>query len=67
MFAAEWRKHVDPFIGLRDIQRLAGEARETAQQIDAAVGKARENGASWAAIGNAAGLSRQGAQQRWGA
>jgi hypothetical protein len=42
-------------------------ARMTERQLDKAVINARARGATWQDIADAAELSRQGAQQRWGA
>jgi hypothetical protein len=53
-------------------ERAIGDVRAAAQltadagaQLDEAVRSARHAGASWADIATAAGMSRQGAQQRW--
>lgn len=63
--AREWDAHVRPLLGLGAIARMTEQVSELEQQIDAAVDGARAQGVSWAAIGEAAGLTRQGAQQRW--
>lgn len=65
-FTAEWRVHVQPFAGLREVVRLVEEARDVDRQLDVAAAAARASGATWEAIGKAAGLTKQGAQQRWG-
>jgi hypothetical protein len=44
----------------------AGKARVTAADLDAAVQTARAAGATWQQIGDAAGLTKQAAHQRWG-
>ncbi len=48
---------------LIDAARLAADA---GRQVDNAADAARTAGASWAQIGDALGLTRQAAQQRWG-
>lgn len=65
-FAQEWQSHVRPFTGLASISRLSEQARELAWQLDDEVAASRARGATWEAIGKAAGLTKQGAQQRWG-
>jgi len=57
------RRHTDPLRALtaaRDLEMILGSGRE------AAVLEARRAGHSWAEIGERLGLSKQGAQQRWG-
>ena len=52
-----------PLAALAQLRRL----REWCdRQGDQAARRAREQGAGWAEVGRAAGLSAQGAQQRWG-
>lgn len=59
-----------PRVGRADMDELHQLLRlrdELDQVIDQAVQAVRENGGySWAAIGEAAGMTRQAAQQRWG-
>lgn len=62
----------DPHInvrGGRHMRRIAAAARQLAEvdaELTAAVIAAREAGDSWAMIGTALGISRQGAFQRFG-
>jgi len=65
-FAREWSAHVEPFAALADLNQLVDELRTVEARIDDKVRFARSSGASWSQIGRAAGLSKQGAQQRWG-
>lgn len=65
-FVPQWREHVAPFTALGDIEQLVDELRSIEDRAAAAVTTARQHGASWSQIGRAAGLTRQGAQQRWG-
>jgi hypothetical protein len=68
----EWLRHLGEvyaspaspqLIAVRDAARAAQEART---RLDDAVAAARAAGASWAGIGEAAGISRQSAHERWG-
>ncbi len=53
---------------MEDLQELL-ELQDVLDEVTAeAVNKVRENGGySWATIGRAAGMTKQGAQQKWGA
>jgi hypothetical protein len=51
---------------LSDVQRHAQLAAEAERQLADAVAAARGAGASWADVAAATGITRQGAQQRWG-
>ena len=51
------------FVTLRELLLLAAGVEAATQDY---IDSARRNGATWAQIGAALGLSRQGAQQRWG-
>ena len=62
----EWEAHVTPFAALTDLERLIREQHDLGTGIADTVRHARTGGASWTQIGRAAGLSKQGAQQRWG-
>lgn len=66
IFAPAWDAHVAPFVALHDLDELTDQLRDLEQRITDKVQLARTGGASWADVGRAAGLSRQGAQQRWG-
>jgi hypothetical protein len=50
-----------------DLARLAHQRRELEDRIGNRVRAARDNGLSWSDIGAALGISKQGAQQRYGA
>jgi hypothetical protein len=65
-FEAEWAAHVAPFTALEDLQQLTAQLHELQARIEDTVRTARSAGASWAQLGRAAGVSKQGAQQRWG-
>lgn len=64
----EWRDHVasfdaDPVVA--DITAAAREVEAARRRLDTAVAAARTAGASWEAIGTAAGITRQSAHERW--
>lgn len=63
--AGEWRGHLPP-PELAAVTAAADAARKAAADLDDAVRRAHASGASWAAIGAAAGMSRQAANERWG-
>lgn len=65
-FVPQWREHIAPFTALGDLEQLVHELRSFEERTAAAVMTARRHGASWSQVGRAAGLTRQGAQQRWG-
>lgn len=64
--APEWDAHVAPFAALADLEQLVDQLRDVETSIADKVRLARTGGASWTQVGRAAGLSKQGAQQRWG-
>lgn len=64
-FATEWSAHVEPYVALYDLEQLVDELHTIEHRIDDKVQSARQTGASWSQIGRAAGLTKQGAQQRW--
>lgn len=66
VFAPAWDAHVAPFVALADLEQILDQARDLEQRAGEKVELARAGGASWAQVGRAAGLSKQGAQQRWG-
>lgn len=66
VFAPEWQTHVAPFAALTDLDGLIGELRSVETRIAKTVWLARTGGASWAQVGRSTGLTKQGAQQRWG-
>jgi len=62
----EWFEHLHavlPGLAVHDAAQELADARET---LDQAVATARASGASWTLIGNAAGITRQAAHERWG-
>jgi hypothetical protein len=52
---------------LREVARRARFVAGELRALDRAVEEARATSASWASIGHAVGISRQGAYKRWGA
>lgn len=50
---------------LTDVGTAAATAREGRELLDQAVASARATGASWTEIGQAAGMTRQSARERW--
>lgn len=58
----EWDRHVVTV----ELERLVSERSSVEADIDKAVARLRECGASWAEVGAATGLSRDGAVSRWG-
>lgn len=64
---ARWlSQHVTPHEALGEIRTARMEMSVARQRLDVAARLARAAGQSWAAIGEAAGMSRQSAQERWG-
>lgn len=61
----EWRAHL-PAPSLYEVRALAAEARAVQDRLAAAVAHARAEGATWADVGDAAGMTRQSAHERWG-
>ncbi len=57
--------HVDGALDVLDA--IAGLRRQLVDQEDFAALRARQHGATWEQIGAALGVSKQAAQQRWGA
>ncbi|HML52029.1 MAG TPA: hypothetical protein PKD84_11590 [Propionicimonas sp.] len=51
---------------LEALSGASGELRQAEANLDHAVVQARRAGASWASIGQAIGISRQAAHERWG-
>lgn len=63
---AAWRReHLDPSEALDAIHNAAADRSEAERKLDAAVAAARQHGHSWADIGQAAGMTRQSANERW--
>lgn len=65
-FRQEWKAHVAPDVTLAELGVLADRLRKIERELADQVARARTLGASWTEIGREAGLTRQGAQQRWG-
>ncbi len=61
----EWLGHLPP-TSLADVRSAAEDAREAQDRLAGAVQRARDDGRSWAEIGDAAGVTRQSAHERWG-
>lgn len=66
VFLPEWSGHVEPVAALYDLQDLVGQLRMIEGRIQDTVHLARAGGVSWAQVGTACGMTKQGAQQRWG-
>ncbi len=66
VFTPAWDAHVAPHVALFDLGEMTEQLRDLEQRAAEKVKLARVGGASWTQVGRAAGLSRQGAQQRWG-
>jgi hypothetical protein len=60
----EWQAHL-PSPALAEVKAAAVAARKAGSALDDAVRRARQDGATWEAIGNAAGMTRQAAHGRW--
>lgn len=60
----EWRGHLPPQ-SLADVRAAAEDMRKAEDRLDDAVRRARQDGSSWADIGDAAGIARQSAHERW--
>lgn len=66
VFRPEWVAHVEPVRVLSDLERLVEQLRSLEDRVADAVHTARRHGASWSQVGRVVGVSKQGAQQRWG-
>ncbi len=64
---AEWKAHIAPDVATTAVATAARTAANAARELDDAVVAARLAGASWDAIGRAAGITRQSAHERWAA
>lgn len=60
----EWAAHVGASV-TAPVGRAAGEVARAQGRLDTAVRAARASGASWAQIGDAAGMTKQSAHERW--
>lgn len=72
-YGVAWRaaaRVTDALAGLRELAATRAEARRVVDGLDEELGVAvahlRVDGASWAQVGRALGISRQGARQRFG-
>ncbi|WP_405180965.1 hypothetical protein OG225_07175 [Nocardia sp. NBC_01377] len=61
----DWLNHIAPTRGTYEIELAAREVADAQIRLTDAVREARAAGASWEAIGTAAGMSRQSAHERW--
>lgn len=72
-YEAAWRtaaRVTDALVRLKELAAARAEARRVVdvldEEIEVAVAHQRVDGASWAQVGRALGISRQGARQRFG-
>jgi uncharacterized protein YigA (DUF484 family) len=72
-YEAAWRataRVTDALAHLRELAAARAEARRVVdgldEEVEVAVAHLRVDGASWAQVGRALGISRQGARQRFG-
>lgn len=63
---AEWKGHNNYARTLQAVKDAHWAVRSATAGLDAAVREAKANGSSWADIGTATHMSRQGAHERWG-
>ncbi|MEV6341214.1 hypothetical protein AB0M12_41650 [Nocardia vinacea] len=61
----EWEHHIAPSQAAYPVELAAREFYDAQDRLNAAVRQAREDGASWTDIGDAAGMTRQSAHERW--
>lgn len=61
----EWLAHVAPAEAVTEVAAAAHDVAAATERLDDAAIRARLAGASWAAIGAAAGITRQAAHLRW--
>lgn len=66
VFLPSWQAHMDPLIALGQLGGLAQRVHALERELGEKVLQARAAGASWSDVGRKVGLSKQGAQQRWG-
>lgn len=63
---ALWKsEHITPIDSLAAIKTATHEVAAAQRRLNTAVHAARQSGTSWEAIGQAAGMSRQSAHERW--
>ncbi len=63
----EWRRHIELWRTLEDVEQAAARQAAAARALDEAVYAARAAGASWTAIGGATSLTGRSAIERWSA
>lgn len=63
----QWRRHIAPLTRTARVRDLAEQVASLNDQLTSAVRHAKLDGASWADLGDAMGMTKQGAQQRYGA
>ncbi|MGN2642459.1 hypothetical protein ACTD5D_41060 [Nocardia takedensis] len=63
----EWEAHIAPTRGTAEVRWAADEVAAAQRRLTEAVLSAREQGASWEGIGQAARMTRQSAHERWSA
>jgi hypothetical protein len=61
----DWKAHL-PSPALAEISALTAQIAELTGRLAVKVAQARAAGETWAAIGDAAGMTRQSAHERWG-
>ena len=61
-----WEHHVAPYEAIDKLSTASAELAQLTRRVAELVDLARSGGVSWSEIGRATGLTRQGAQQRWG-
>ena len=61
-----WEEHVAPHEAIRKLESVSAEITRLTRLAEELVDVARSGQISWAEIGRATNLSKQGAQQRWG-
>lgn len=61
----DWRRHIEPDMALQEIADLVEQRNTLDEKIARKVAAARRGQVSWAAIGQAAGMTRQSAHERW--
>lgn len=67
IFLPEWRQHVAPDNAVSTLEDMADELRRLEADIRSHVEASRLVGTTWEQIGRALGMTKQGAQQRFGA
>ncbi|MGY5036755.1 hypothetical protein ACWC9U_39630 [Streptomyces sp. 900116325] len=62
---AEWLEHIRQDYGIEAVRQAAAASRAAERSLEEAVKGARAGGHSWTEIGEAIGISRQSAHERW--